>query len=450
MRSARMVIVDRGNGNKARDDALRALDALLPGHWQIVGDIPQKPILEAEPRGSTNSFDALVIGEKTISIVNIVNEPGRVRVRIGRPYEVDGEEVAWTTGKPSSLRDFNNEVHKLCLLLRDRLDVDPYRVAGKMIWVGASQIDHESSATREEVTDIAQFVELAVKRDERTMLGPLPRHQVEAIAEYFLSTQEEDEARSANPEGLSESAGDFLIAPGNARSGAGMAEHALLAPGRPATRKAMVRSASFDADDTPPASPAYRFDEWAEATDNFGPAREVKPVQANGSGARAAWLWLGGSGLFALGAATAALVLVVERPERPSAVAVVAERDAGTQAQDFGGVAPDMIVPEPIDYGPVEDFAPAPVPQADVAYGAAAPLPASPATAAHRISVARTQIAAAVTRKAARSPQPPKAKAARTKSAQPASGQILCILPDGGEVQMPRASCRAQSGLVYG
>ena len=443
MRSARMLIVDRGNGNKARDDALRALDALLPSHWHIIGDIPPKPIVNAERQGSTEPFDALVIGEKSISVVNIVNQPGRVRVRIGRAYEVDGEQVAWTTGKPSSLRAFNTEVHKLCLLLRDLLDIDPYRVAGKMIWVGATEIDHESSATREEVTDIEQFVELAVTRDERMLLGPLSKQHVEAIAGYFLTAeQDEEEAETPPPVAPGESAGDFLSSPGEARPGAGAAERSLPVPARAAATTAMVRSVSFDDEGGPPGSPVYRFDDWAEEPDNFGPAPKTEPVRANGSGARTLRLWLGGGGLFAMGAATAALVMVAQGPRRAETVAAVPERDLErTQEQDYG-ILPQVIAPDPGIYGPVEDFVPAELPE--VAIAGRAP-PAAPQQA----SAARAQSAAATTRTEARPPRAPKAETTRGKSERPAAGRILCILPDGSEVQMARAPCRAQSGVIY-
>lgn len=445
MRSARMLIVDRGNGNKARDDALRALDALLPSHWHIIGDIPPSPIPNAERPGSTEPFDALVIGEKSISVVNIVNEPGRVLVRIGKPYEVDGEEVAWAAGKPSSLRDFNTEVHKLCLLLRDRLDIDPYRVAGKMIWVGATQIDHESSATREEVTDIEQFVELAVTRDERMLLGPLSKLQVEAIAGYFLTTQQEgQEAGSSAPDGRDESAEDFLISSGEARPGAGAAERALPATVQALATTAMVRS-SLRGNGALSVSPLHRFDDWAEGPDNFGPAPKAISAQANRSGARTLWLWLGGGGLFAMGAATAAMVMVAQGPRRSEIVAPGPDRDvARPQEQDFG-ILPQAIAPDPSIYGPVEDFAPAEVPPFDIASGAAGPPPAAPQQA----TAARTQSAAAMRRTAARPPRPAKAETATAKSELPAAGRILCILPDGSEVQMARASCRAQSGLIY-
>lgn len=445
MRSARMLIVDRGNGNKVRDDALRALDALLPSRWHIIGDIPPRPIVNAERRGSTEPFDALVIGEKSISVVNIVNEPGRVRVRIGKAYEVDGEQVAWAAGKPSSLREFNTEVHKLCLLLRDRLDLDPYRVAGKMIWVGATQIDHESSATREEVTDIEQFVELAVKRDERMLLGPLSSQQVEAIAGYFLTQLEEEEAGPSAPDWRGENAEDFLISPGETRSGAGAAERALLVPVPAAAATAMVRSASLEENGAPAGSPVYRFDDWAEEPDNFGPAAKALPVRADASGTPTLRLWLGGGGLFAMGAATAALVMVAQDPRRAETVAAIPERDVErTQEQDYG-VLPQVIAPDPGIYGPVEDFVPAELPQVDIAGRPAGPLPEAP----QRASAARAQSAAATTRTEARAPRPAKAEAARTKSERPAAGGILCILPDGSEVQMARASCRAQSGLIY-
>ena len=209
----------------------------------------------------------------------------------------------------------------------------------------------------------------------------------------------------------------------------------------------MVRS-SLGGNGALSVSPLHRFDDWAEGPDNFGPAPKAISAQANRSGARTLWLWLGGGGLFAMGAATAALVMVAHGSWRAETIASVPEQHAERgQEQDFG-LLPQVIVPDPSIYAPVEDFAPVELPELAVADGAAGPPPAEP----RRAGAARAQSAAVMTRTAAlssRPSRPAKAATTATKSEPSAAGRILCILPDGSEVQTARASCRAQSGLIY-
>jgi hypothetical protein len=210
----------------------------------------------------------------------------------------------------------------------------------------------------------------------------------------------------------------------------------------------MVRIASPGENGAPAGLPVCRFDDWAEEADNFGPAPRVESIRTNGSGARTLRLWLAGGGLFAMGAASAVLVMVAQGPRRAEIVAAVPERDVGrTQEPDFG-ILPQVIASDPSIYGPAEDFAPAELPEVPVAHVAAGPPPAM----LQRASAAGAQSAAATTRTVARPSRPSrpaKGGTTTTKSEPSAAGAILCILPDGSEVQMVRASCRAQSGLIY-
>jgi hypothetical protein len=180
-----------GKTDPSLEKLLRRLDALLPDDWVIVGAIPSMAVSDTGRRGRTKPLDAVVLGSRTIFLLDIRSYPGLIAVRDKAPFQADGKDIDHKDNLPHGFwESLQKEAYKLKVLLKERFDVDTIRVVPKIVWARSQRFDFGDSRRDEDVTDARAFARLAVRRDRAAALPVFPRELVAAIARFLMDDQD--------------------------------------------------------------------------------------------------------------------------------------------------------------------------------------------------------------------------------------------------------------------
>src|SRR5262249_23240248 len=144
------------------------------------------------PRGHTRPFDAIIIGERMIVVLDIWSQAGPsvnglnlgflARIR-DRPDLADG---VW--------QSFRRETEKLKALLQDRFEIEPGRGAPEKLWSSAPHFGSGEATATVDTADLRSFARAATRLDKASSFPLLRSGTVERIATFLT-----DEA-SAEPE----------------------------------------------------------------------------------------------------------------------------------------------------------------------------------------------------------------------------------------------------------
>lgn len=178
-------------GERAEDDVLAQLDRELPNHWVIVGLIPPKRAKDGEKRYSCKEIDAVIIADRLIYVVEIKSHEGKVRVRSGHPFQLNGVDIKDAGNQGAGFWDnHDKQCNHLKDILRIKLCAACNCIVPRFIWAGSPQFEYGSSGLDEHVTNCSTFIKLAVTEDARSSCAPLSQSQVTALARYLADDED--------------------------------------------------------------------------------------------------------------------------------------------------------------------------------------------------------------------------------------------------------------------
>lgn len=165
------------------DDLLRRLAALLPDSWIVAGTVASKPVSDTCCRGYTRPFDAIIIGDRLIFVLDIWSRAGLIanRQKIAFFASFDDKSLL-PDGFWSS---FRRETEKLKALLHDRFEVEPGRVVPDKIWSRAQLFDATEAPAKADSADLRSFARAAIRQDKASSFRPLPRKAVDRMAAFL-------------------------------------------------------------------------------------------------------------------------------------------------------------------------------------------------------------------------------------------------------------------------
>jgi hypothetical protein len=382
------------------DKLLRRLAELLPDHWLVIANIPSRAVTDKKRRGRTRPLDAIVIGEKTMFVIEVRSYPGVISVRDKQPFQADGRDIEHKDNKPDGFwARFQKEAYKVKVMMQERFGVDTIQVMPKIVWSRSQRFEYGDSGREEDVTDARTFVRLAARRDKASSHAPFASERLLAIARFLVDDAQLDFDGDVAPAVVDGTA------PDHAHRARELAE-------------------------------AEWFQVGGEDRNEAGPRAADRMLASEG----AMWrrLWLAGA-LLLLGAVATLLWLQVGTPEwlTPSSPPTHAAPAPRQQR-----AAPPAAA-ETVGAPPVAVAASAAVTKAELREGAASRASARPSSSA-------VERRASIGEGGRRQARPARRKAAPTAAAASAtSGTISCILPSGDEIRTGYTDCRARSGVIY-
>lgn len=160
------------------DDVLRRLAALLPDAWIVAGPVGSKPVSDICCRGHTRPFDAVIIGDRIIFVLDIWSHS----VRMANPQKsgLFARLHDASRAQDDFWRDFRRDTEKLKATLHDRFEIEPGRVVP------------EKFGTATDNAELRSFARAATRYDRAAMFAPLSSKAVDRVATFL--TEEPTEA----------------------------------------------------------------------------------------------------------------------------------------------------------------------------------------------------------------------------------------------------------------
>jgi len=164
------------------DDLLLRLAELLPGAWIVAGRVASKPVSDTCRRGHTRPFDAIIVGDRMIFVLDIWSSGGLIANRQKSTFfaRISGEPDF-----PEGWQSFRAEIEKLKAALHDRFEVEPGRIVPDKIWCREPRIASAAVGARADTADLRKFTRAATRLDKASIFAPLHRKLVDRIVTFL-------------------------------------------------------------------------------------------------------------------------------------------------------------------------------------------------------------------------------------------------------------------------
>jgi hypothetical protein len=164
------------------DELLRRLAELLPDAWIVAGTVASKPVSDTCRRGYTRPFDAIIIGDRMIFVLDIWSPHGLIANRQKSAFFA---RISGQTDFPEGWQSFRSEIEKLKAALHDRFEVEPGRIVPEKIWSRAPQFDSAEVHPKADSADLRSFTRAAARLDRASIFAPLHRKVVDRIVTFL-------------------------------------------------------------------------------------------------------------------------------------------------------------------------------------------------------------------------------------------------------------------------